>query len=203
MISYLEGPVIAAGVDHIVINVGGIGFRVEAPTATVSRFSSVRPEHDGVARVHTSLIVREDSLTLFGFESPGERDAFDVLLGISGIGPRLGLAAINQLGVEGLRVAIASQNIAALSQISGVGKKTAQRMVLEIGDKLGAPSDRAESGSAPSGDQVMRDLVKTTLEQYGLSRSVAAGAVDSLTGEYQDMATMLRDAFARAGSGRA
>lgn len=201
MIAYLEGPVVASGTDYLVVNAGGVGLRAEVPSATATRFVGNRPTSE-TARIHTALVVREDSLTLYGFESPAERDVFETLLGVSGIGPRLALAAINQLGADGLRRAVFAQDVNALSQISGVGKKTAQRMVLEIGDKLGAPAEPAGDTGRDQDDQMMRDLVKTTLEQYGLTRTVAGQAVDSLDGHYTDMASMLRDAFARAGNGR-
>lgn len=192
---------ISAGIDHLVLKVGGIGLRVEVPASMISGLGAA-VSAGSVLEVHTSLIVREDSLTLFGFESAGERDVFDVLLTVSGIGPRLALAAINELGADGLRIAVANADLTALARIPGVGKKTAQRMTLEIGDKLGSVSVAESTQSASHHDSGMRESVEAGLEQLGYPRAVAQRAVDALEGEYSDIGSMIRDALAVARDGR-
>lgn len=201
MISLLEGPVIAAGTEYLILKVGGIGLRVEVPASVVTSFSGGVSSGASV-QVHTSLVVREDSLTLFGFQSSGDRDVFETLLSVSGIGPRLALAAINELGVNGLRVAVANQDLGALSRIPGVGKKTAQRMTLEIGDKLGPMSAGDENRSTSNHEAGMRESVEAGLEQLGYPRAVAQRAVDALDGDYTDIGEMIRDALVVARDGR-
>ncbi len=190
-----------AGVDYLVLKVGGIGLRVEVPSSVISSLGTAISA-GAVLNVHTSLIVREDSLTLFGFESAGERDVFDILLTVSGIGPRLALAAINELGADGLRLAVANEDLTELSRIPGVGKKTAQRMALEIGDKLGLVSAPQSAASTSRHDAGMRESVEAGLEQLGYPRAVAQRAVDALEGEYADISSMIRDALAVARDGR-
>ena len=128
MISSLTGTVGIRSADWVQVVVLGVGFRVEIPKSLQITSEEIT--------LQTSLIVREDSLTLFGFTTTEERDGFEVLMSVSGIGPRLALAAIDTVGLDDLRSGVASGDLALLSRIPGVGKKTAQRMVLEIGDKV-------------------------------------------------------------------
>lgn len=199
MISFIEGPVVAGGLDHLVVLVGGIGLRVEVPPSLVS---VLQPSESTVARIHTFLVVREDSLTLFGFENADQRNVFETLLSVSGIGPRLALAAIDKLGSDGLRNAVANKDLATLSTISGVGKKTAERMVLEIGEKLGPVVGQLKDSDSKPLNQNLRDSVEAGLEQLGWPRAVAQRVVDSLDGEYADAESMLRAALGSIGSGR-
>ena len=131
------------------IEAGGVGYAVQATPATLA---GLRVGQE--AFVHTSLVVREDSMTLFGFADADEREVFDVLQTVSGVGPKLALTILATLTPDQLRQAVANADIAALTRVSGVGKKGAQRLVLEIGAKLGprrggdfeAPSSNARSG---------------------------------------------------------
>lgn len=196
MISSLTGPVGALGPGWAQIVVGGIGFRVEIPGA------AVMPPGSGEVTLHTSLIVREDSLTLFGFLTAADRDGFDVLLGVSGIGPRLALAAIDTLGLDALRAAVSQADLATLQKIPGVGKKTAQRMLLEIGDKLGASTLSAEATAPLSKTEDMRLAVQDALEQLGWPRPVAQKTLDDLTGEFTSTEDLLRAALVTLGGPR-
>jgi len=135
VISILRGIVASVGLDHIDVVVGGIGFRVHVTPAFAQ--GNARDEE---ITVYTSMIVREDSMTLYGFESCDERDVFTTLMSVSGIGPKIALAALAVLRPDDLRRAVRDQDLAALQRIPGVGKKSAQRMALEIGDKLGTPA---------------------------------------------------------------
>lgn len=192
---------LAASPGSVVVGVGGMGLKVEVPSSSANRLSTAASSREPVL-LHTHLIVREDSLTLFGFESQDDRGAFETLMGVSGIGPRLALAAIDMLGADGLRRAVASSDLTALQRIPGVGKKTAQRMALEIGDKLGSVTVTAESQGPLPGNQAMRDSVEAGLEQLGWPRAVAQRAVESLEGEYADVESMLRAALANVGTAR-
>ena len=135
MISILRGAVASVGLDHVDVVVGGIGFRVHVTPA----FAQAAPRDEEIT-VYTSMIVREDSMTLYGFESADERDVFTRLMSVSGIGPKIALAALAVLRPDDLRRAVRDQDLATLQRIPGVGKKSAQRMALEIGDKLGSPA---------------------------------------------------------------
>ena len=196
VISSLTGTVGARGADWLQIVVSGVGLRVEVPKSL--QFSSANE-----VTLQTSLIVREDSLTLFGFNTTEERDGFEVLMSVSGIGPRLALAAIDAVGLDDLRRGIASGDLALLSRIPGVGKKTAQRMVLEIGEKLGPPTDPGV-GAAPTSSAVatIREPVEAALEQLGWPRAVASRTLDQLPGEFTSVEEMLRAALAVLGAQR-
>ncbi len=150
MIAALRGNVLSVEPTAAVIEAGGVGYAVQATPATLA---GLRVGQE--AFVHTSLVVREDSMTLFGFADADEREVFDVLQTVSGVGPKLALTILATLTPDQLRQAVANADIAALTRVSGVGKKGAQRLVLEIGAKLGprrggddleAPSSNARSG---------------------------------------------------------
>lgn len=149
MIAALRGSVLSVEPTAAVIEAGGVGYAVQATPATLT---GLRVGQE--AFVHTSLVVREDSMTLFGFADADEREVFDVLQTVSGVGPKLALTILATLTPDQLRQAVANADIAALTRVSGVGKKGAQRLVLEIGAKLGprrggdleAPSSNARSG---------------------------------------------------------
>lgn len=149
MIAALRGSVLSVESTAAVIEAGGVGYAVQATPATLA---GLRVGQE--AFVHTSLVVREDSMTLFGFADADEREVFDVLQTVSGVGPKLALTILATLTPDQLRQAVANADIAALTRVSGVGKKGAQRLVLEIGAKLGprrggdleAPSSNARSG---------------------------------------------------------
>lgn len=149
MIAALRGSVLSVEPTAAVIEAGGVGYAVQATPATLA---GLRVGQE--AFVYTSLVVREDSMTLFGFADADEREVFDVLQTVSGVGPKLALTILATLTPDQLRQAVANADIAALTRVSGVGKKGAQRLVLEIGAKLGprrggdleAPSSNARSG---------------------------------------------------------
>ena len=149
MIAALRGNVLSIEPTAAVIEAGGVGYAVQATPATLA---GLRVGQE--AFVHTSLVVREDSMTLFGFADADEREVFDALQTVSVVGPKLALTILATLTPDQLRQAVANADIAALTRVSGVGKKGAQRLVLEIGAKLGprrggdleAPSSNARSG---------------------------------------------------------
>jgi len=134
MISGIKGKLEAIGSDWATVNVNGISFRVFAPTSTLSMLGATGRE----VKLYTHLHVREDNMALYGFASPDELQLFDILLGVSGIGPRLALAMLSAMKVDDLTMAIATGNAELLTEVPGIGKKTAQRLVLELKDKIGA-----------------------------------------------------------------
>lgn len=133
MIEFLQGELSLKGANYVVIQVGGIGYKVYSPSLTIAKLPVLREE----ITLFTYLHVREDELSLYGFLSIEEREMFLALLQVSGIGPKLALVILSQMSVQELRRAILLGDMQPLLSISGVGKKTAGRMVLELKDKLG------------------------------------------------------------------
>src|SRR3954462_11334346 len=134
MIAHLRGTVAGVSPDGAVIDVGGVGLRVQCTPDTLATLKPGEP-----ARVATSLVVREDSLTLFGFASDDERNVFELLQTASGVGPRLALAMLAVHAPDALRRAVSTEDLTALTMVPGIGKKGAQRIVLDLKDRLGPP----------------------------------------------------------------
>ncbi|MBI4286082.1 MAG: Holliday junction branch migration protein RuvA [Chloroflexi bacterium] len=134
MIAGLHGKLEALGADWAVINVNGVCFQVYLPTSTMSNLSTIGAE----VHLHTHLHFREDNIALYGFASPEELGLFQTLLTVSGIGPRLALAMLSAMSAERLTMAIATGNIDLLTEVPGIGNKTASRIVLELKDKIAA-----------------------------------------------------------------
>jgi Holliday junction DNA helicase RuvA len=168
MISHLAGTVTAVAPEGAVVEVGGVGLLVQCTPGTLA---TLRPGEQ--ARVATSLVVREDALTLFGFATDDERDVFVLVQTASGIGPRLALAMLAVFTPDALRRAVLSEDVAALTRVPGIGRKGAQRIVLELAGRLGAPGSgspaEASAGvaSRPGGPVPWRDQVRTGLVNLG------------------------------------
>ena len=146
MISHLDGLVCAIAPEGAVIEVGGVGLLVQATPGTLAALRT-----GDRARVATSLVVREDALTLYGFASDDERDVFELVQTASGVGPRLALAMLASFSPDGLRQAIAAEDVAALTRVPGIGRKGAQRIVLELAGRLGSPAAPAGIMGPPPG----------------------------------------------------
>jgi len=198
MIAHLNGMVAGVGLDGAVIEVGGVGLRVQCTPDTLAALKPGEP-----ARVATSLVVREDSLTLFGFGTDDERNVFELLQTASGIGPRLALAMLAVHSPDALRRAVATEDIKALTMVPGVGNKGAQRIVLELRDRLGSPGDGggagAFAGPARAAAPSWRDQVTTGLVNLGWSARDAEAAIAAVEadsgGQLPDVATALRAAL--------
>lgn len=149
MIASLQGRVEHVGLGAAVIVVGGVGLAVQATPATLA---TLRVGEE--ARLATSLVVREDSLTLMGFETDDERDVYETLQTVSGIGPKVALAMLAVHTPDALRRAIMDEDQAALMRVPGIGKKGAQRILLEIGDKLGPPRELVAAGDGAGASAV-------------------------------------------------
>lgn len=130
MIATLEGYLASKATDHVIVSIGGIGIEVSAPFSTIDKLDTER------VLLHTRLVVREDSLTLYGFATTGERDLFDAFLKISGIGPKLAVTILSTLSVENVRSAVQNDRAEIISRVPGIGKKTAQKIILELQDKI-------------------------------------------------------------------
>jgi Holliday junction DNA helicase RuvA len=143
MISSLRGPVLEIRLDSLVVAIGGIGMTVMCSPDTISQ-----ARIDQEITLFTSLIVREDSLTLFGFANSENREMFEVVQGVSGFGPKLAFTILSSLPADELRTAIGNEDVARLKQTPGVGAKGAQRLVLELKDRIGTPSSGAKRSAS-------------------------------------------------------
>ncbi|SMD17482.1 Holliday junction branch migration protein RuvA [Lentzea albidocapillata] len=191
MISSLRGQVQHVGLDHAVVEVGGVGFAVQTTPATLATLR--RGEEASLA---TTLIVREDSLTLFGFADTEARELFGLLLTVSGIGPRIALATLAVLEPDKLRHALAEGNITVLTQVPGIGKKGAERLIIELRDKVG----QLPSPTTPVHSQT-RDHVVEALLGLGFPAKSAEATVDGVLAANPDQSTsaVLRRALATLG----
>ncbi|WUI03716.1 Holliday junction branch migration protein RuvA [Spirillospora sp. NBC_00431] len=179
MIAFVSGRVAAAGPDGAVIDVHGVGLSVQCTPATLA---GLRVGDD--AKVPTSLVVREDSLTLFGFADDDERGVFELLQTASGVGPRLALAMLAVHTPNALRRAMATEDVTALTQVPGIGKKGAQRIVLELKDRLGGPvGDGAADVRAPARTEPWREQVQLGLINLGWSAKDADAAVSAVAAD--------------------
>ena len=177
MISQLTGTIAAAGATWFVIDVGGVGFRANSTPATAA---ALRPGEE--ATVHTSLVVREDSLTLFGFVEPGERDAFELVQSASGVGPKLAVAIVSVFSPGELRDVVRADDVRRLCTVPGIGLKGAQKMVIELKDKVLVLTDD-EPGHVPAavmGEHAWREQVSEGLQGLGWSAKDADTACDAV-----------------------
>ncbi|WNV89310.1 Holliday junction branch migration protein RuvA [Umezawaea sp. Da 62-37] len=193
MISSLRGQVLSIGLDHVVVEVGGVGFAVQA---TPSTLAGLRRGEE--AKLSTSLVVREDSLTLFGFSDADSRELFGLLQTVSGIGPRLALATLAVLEPDKLRAALADGNITVLTQVPGIGRKGAERLIIELRDKAG-PLPGADG--VAEGVPLVRDQVVEALLGLGFPAKQAEATVDAVIAEdaSQTTPTVLRRSLAALG----
>ena len=202
MIASVGGTVQAVRLDAAVVEVGGVGMLVQATPATLAGLRV--GQH---ATLHTSLVVREDSLTLYGFADADEREVFEIVQTVSGVGPRLALAMLAVHTPDGLRRAVADEDFNALQRVPGIGRKGAQRIVLELGDRLGSPAPSVGVHVAVSpGDH--RDQVVEALVGLGWQAKTAQDAVSTvLDGSTEpvgagEVAGLLRAALRTLGGAR-
>jgi Holliday junction DNA helicase RuvA len=192
VISSLRGQVQHVGLDHAVVEVGGVGFAVQMTPSTLATLR--RGEETSVA---TTLIVREDSLTLFGFADAEARELFGLLQTVSGIGPRIALATLAVLEPDKLRHALAEGNITVLTQVPGIGKKGAERLIIELRDKVGTlPAANAQPAHSQTRDHVVEALLG-----LGFPAKAAEATVDGVLADNPDQSTsaVLRRSLASLG----
>jgi holliday junction DNA helicase RuvA len=177
MIAVLRGTLLEKHPSRVVVDVGGVGYDVQVPLSTF--YGLGEPGAAVTLRIHTH--VREDALALFGFSTPLEQDLFERLIAISGIGPKLALAVLSGIEPADLIRAIRSQDVARLTKIPGIGKKTAERIGLELKDRL--PQPALTAGPAPASgrpeDQFRDDLLSALLN-LGYQRPPAEKAIDKV-----------------------
>jgi Holliday junction DNA helicase RuvA len=182
MISHLRGTLLEKHPNQIVIDVHGVGYEVAIP---VSAYSSL-PEVGGPVQMHIYQHVREDILALYGFPTKDDKVLFEKLIGVSGIGPKLAITALSGLTTEDLVAAIRSGALEQLVRIPGVGKKTAERMVLELRDKLGTVTAPHGGASAPkSAFSTIEEDVISALMNFGATRASAEAAANKARSEHE------------------
>ena len=186
MIASLTGTVTHVTLERAVLDVGGVGYLVHATPGTLAGLRVGER-----AQLHTTLVVREDSMTVFGFAEADEREVFETAQSVSGVGPRIALAMLAVLTPDALRRAVASEDLAALRRIPGVGPKSAQRLVLERSGKLGAPASDAGGAVVPDAPAVAagdpaRDQVVEALVGLGWAAKVAQDTVDRVLADAGD-----------------
>lgn len=200
MIASVRGEVLSVELDHAVVEVGGVGLAVHAVPATLATLR--RGDH---ARLATSLVVREDSLTLYGFADGAARELFVLLQTVSGVGPRLALAMLAVLEPDTLRTALAEGDLTVLTRVPGIGRKGAERLVVELRDKVGVRAPAA-SGPAASGASAVRTQVTEALAGLGFPARQAEQAVETVLAEVDqettDTSQVLRSALTRLGRNR-
>jgi len=172
MIAHLRGKLLAKHPNQVIVETGGVGYEV---TISVPTFSGLPPVGSDVA-LHTYTQVREDVLALYGFLHPAEKRLFEKLIMVSGIGPRLAITILSGMAADELAAAIRGNDLARLTRIPGVGKKTAERMVLELRDKL--PASVAAAAITPSLSELENDVV-SALENLGYQRAAAEKALQA------------------------
>jgi Holliday junction DNA helicase RuvA len=179
MISSLRGPVLEIRLDSLVVAVGGVGMTVMCSPDTISQ-----ARIDQEITLFTSLIVREDSLTLFGFANSENREMFEVVQGVSGFGPKLAFTILSSLPAEELRTAIGNEDVARLKQTPGVGAKGAQRLVLELKDRIGTPSNGAKRSASKDAQwqiQVEQGLLGLGWSPRDAQRAISAVLEEGVT----------------------
>jgi holliday junction DNA helicase RuvA len=199
MISSVRGEVIAIGLDHAVVEVGGVGLAVQATPNTLATLRRGQQ-----ARLATALVVREDSLTLFGFTDDEQRDVFGLLQSVAGIGPRMALATLAVLDPDALATALLHGDVKALTRVPGIGPKVAQRMVLELKDKVVAPAAAPALVPHRPGGDPRREQVVEALLGLGFTARPAEAAVDNALAadEAADASALLRAALTTLGRAR-
>jgi Holliday junction DNA helicase RuvA len=182
MISHLRGKLIQKSPTEIVIDVNGVGYQVNIPLSTFEKIEKLNGEVD----ILTYLHVREDAMTLYGFATEPEREIFKQLISISGIGPKIAQGILSGISVNELKDAVLMNNIDALTSISGVGRKTAERIVLELRNKLGKIEVQEPTSTPTSSQLKLRSEAVVALMSLGFTRTNAEQAIRTVLSKSED-----------------
>lgn len=185
MIASVRGKVAAVSLSTAVVEVGGIGIELLCTPNTLATLRTGEEAH-----LPTSLVVREDSLTLFGFTDTDERTLFELLQTASGVGPKLAQAMLAVLSPDGIRLAIAGEDAKTLTKVPGIGQKGAQRIILELKDRIGAPTGTASAPARAAAAAPWRDQVTEALVGLGYNARDADKAVSAIEPEAGDQANI-------------
>lgn len=200
MISTLRGRVLARHGDTIIVEVGGVGFGV-AVAAGLAQSLAVGSE----TFLHTALIVRDDAFSLYGFETDAELAVFNILLGVSGVGPKSALGVLNHLTVEQIAGAVASDDDAAFRRVSGIGPKTAKLIVVQLAGKLDGVVGQSAPTAAQPGSSIEPQLIETLVSlgwNERVAREVAAHTIaEAAETDRASLSVLLRQALAQLSPG--
>ncbi len=194
MISFLEGTLVHRTATEIVIDVNGVGYSVHIPLSTFERLRRA----EGRVRILTHMHVREDTMQLYGFATEAERELFRLLLSVSGIGPKMAQGILSGLSTDELKNAIGAGNVALLTSIPGVGKKTAERMVIELRDKIGREEPSAPAAAPSSKQMKLRAEALVALMSLGHSRQSAEKALTAVLREAAGQECSLEELIKRS-----
>jgi holliday junction DNA helicase RuvA len=201
MITFLDGELVNALPTQATVDVNGVGYEVFIPLSSYDKLPAVgQPIH-----ILTHLNVREDAHILYGFMTAAERDLFRLLVNnVSGIGPKLALAVLSGMSVTNFKTAVVNSDIGAISKISGLGKKTAERIVLELKDKLGVAAawEAATAAHAPSREEEQANEAVLALIALGYKQVDAHKAVRDLQGQAKSAEELVKLALQKMASGR-
>jgi len=189
MIAFVRGPVAAVTLSSAVLEVGGVGLELICTPSTLATLRTGQ-----VATLPTSMVVREDSLTLFGFLDEDEKAVFELVQTASGVGPKLAQAMLAVLSPDTLRIAVAGDDVKTLTKVPGIGQKVAQRIILELKDRLGGPVGAGRTLGTPA-TATWRDQVHQGLTGLGWPAREADRAVESVAdqaGDNPDIGALLR-----------
>jgi Holliday junction DNA helicase RuvA len=206
MIAQLSGVVARVEANSVILDVGGVGYQVFVPVTVLSAL----PENGGKFTLMTHLIVREDEMTLYGFANATELQAFKILLGVSGVGPKVALALLSTLDVGELARALSTNDTRQITKVPGVGPKLAQRLCLELGDKMAAfafeqRAERAAAGKQTEQENANYEDVIEALVNLGYSRADSRRAADRAianASDRTDFSALLRQALNLLTGGR-
>ncbi len=187
MIAFLDGEVVSKAGTRVVIDVGGVGYEAMVPTSVLAALPAVGRR----ARIHIRMVVRDDAMTLYGFSTPDERALFDLLTGVSGVGPKVALSFLSAMTPDAIRRAVVQGDADALTVVPGVGKKVAQRVVLDLRDTLGAEGEAM-------GEGVIVD-VREALLALGVTPQEASEALSGVEAEDRETEDLLREALQKVG----
>lgn len=178
MIAHLAGNVLRAGPDFVVLDVGGVGYMVSVSAGTRQKV----PAPDGALELHIHTHVREDQLNLYGFASVEELDLFEMLIEVDGVGPKVGLNILSAASLEVLKRAIVSEDAAPIRRASGVGQRTAAKVIIELKPRLDAAADLSAvpRAAAIAGDGAVPRAVESALRNLGFSSQEARIGLDAV-----------------------
>lgn len=191
MIGRLIGRILERGPTQVVIDTGGVGYEVDIPLSTYTKLAG---ETDTVM-LYTHLAVREDAHQLFGFATPEERELFRALIKVNGVGPKLALTILSGMDAGGLASCIHARDVKSLVALPGVGKKTAERLILDLTDRLPALSVDASGASAPAPASDNLADAEAALIELGFKPAQAALALARVSEQDADVETLIRQAL--------
>jgi len=194
MIALISGKIVYKGISHVIVDVQGVGYRVFIPLTTFYEL----PEAGQTITLHVHTNVKQDAINLFGFHTIQERDLFQLMISVSGIGPRIAMNILSGISAQELLYAISGGHVEKLIKIPGVGKKMAERLILELKEKVIKKmmlDKMPETGVAPDAGEIIREDVLSALVNLGYKNNVAQDALNKallISGEELEMDKLLK-----------